>query len=232
MDAACGKALAAQNVLNVVGRALGLDKDQNQALFNGEQKVHEDIELVRILDKFHHLRHILAGTAHTTNGDEDVIHHKIAGHALHLHGEGGAKHHSLATIHGGGHALGLHNAANLRLESHVQHTVCLVQDQELNVLQTDAATLHQVHQTARSGNEQVASTLFQIPQLFAHVRSSIHHHTADTGAVGKLARLLINLRGQLTRGGKHQGLGKRLSGSRIISTGIPSLLAHTHNHGK
>ena len=53
----------------------------------------------------------------------------------------------------------LHDAADLGLETHVEHAVGLVQYQELDALQRDAAALDQVHQPAGGGHQQVASAL-------------------------------------------------------------------------
>ena len=54
--------------------------------------------------------------------------------------------------------------ADLGLETHVKHAVSLIQTQEANAAHGDAATLHEVAETAGSGNQHVAAAL-QVAQL-------------------------------------------------------------------
>lgn len=62
-----------------------------------------------------------------------AVKHPIAppthlGQPLDLFGEGGGEHEGLA-LAGGGHVVLLHDATDLRLETHVQHPVSLIQHQ-------------------------------------------------------------------------------------------------------
>jgi hypothetical protein len=41
----------------------------------------------------------------------------------------------------------------LRLETHVQHTISLIENQVLDVAKGDAATLDKIDETTRSGHE-------------------------------------------------------------------------------
>jgi len=65
---------------------------------------------------------------------------------------------------GAGHVLLLDDAADLGLESHVQHAVSLVQGQVAAARQADAGALYQIAQAAGGGHQDVASPL-HLPQL-------------------------------------------------------------------
>lgn len=75
------------------------------------------------------LSNVLRGGADAADGQEDVVLEEVAGQHLDLFGERGRKHERL-TISRLGHRVLLDDAANLRLETHVQHSVGLIQHQE------------------------------------------------------------------------------------------------------
>lgn len=64
-------------------------------------------------------------------------------------------------------------------------------------VKTDSASLQHVNQTSRSGHKQQAASL-QVSNLSTYVCSPVHNTRTDLGAVGELARLVVNLRSQLT----------------------------------
>jgi hypothetical protein len=56
------------------------------------------------------------------------------------------------------HILTFNNTANLRLETHVQHTISLVENQVLDVAKGDAATLNKIDETTGGSNEKIATS--------------------------------------------------------------------------
>ena len=85
-----------------------------------------------------------------------------------------------------GHATSLDNVADLRLESHVQHAVGLIQDQVLDVRQRNAAPLDEHAQAPRCGNQDVHA-LLKFTQLHhqtpcqLHVPGSVHEKVFAEG---------------------------------------------------
>ena len=59
------------------------------------------------------------------------------------------------------------------LETHVQHAIGLIQAQEAAELEADLVSLQEVDQTARGGDEQVATTL-QLPHLLPDISTTIN----------------------------------------------------------
>jgi hypothetical protein len=55
------------------------------------------------------------------------------------------------------HIFTLDNAANLRLETHVQHTISLIENQVLDVAQRDAATLNKIDKTTRGSDKEITT---------------------------------------------------------------------------
>jgi hypothetical protein len=103
-----------------------------------------------------------------------------------------------------GHVLTLDNAANLGLETHVQHAISLVKNEVFDVSQGDTATLNQINQATGGGNEEVATTL-DLTKLGADVCTTVHDAGANPRAVSEFAGLLEDLRDQLTSGSKNEG---------------------------
>lgn len=176
--------------------ALGLDEDQSQARTMSVQDVKQDGALVDVLNVLNLLGDVLGGGSDTTNGEEDVVLEEVASKHLDIAGEGGREHESLAVLHAG-HVLALHDTSNLRLETHIKHAVSLVKNEILDVLEGDSTTLYEVDQTSRSSHQEIASTL-DLAKLRTDVSSAVDDTGSHPGTVGKLPRLVVDLRDQLT----------------------------------
>ena len=90
-----------------------------------------------------------------------------------------------------------HHGPDLRFEAHVEHAIGFVQGQVHAVSQRHSPSFEQVVKAAGGGHEHVAPTL-QGPRLVAHFGAAIDNNGLDSGFVGKLLRLLKDLRRQLT----------------------------------
>ncbi len=89
-------------------------------------------------------------------------------------------------------------------EAHVQHAICFVQNEDLQAVQADDATIHQVEQSARRRHQDVdaLSQLFHL-RLLAHAAEDDGMLQVEAGAVRREA--FGDLSCQFTRGGEHQG---------------------------
>ena len=125
-----------------------------------------------------------------------------------------------------------HDLADLRFEAHVQHAVCLVQHQvsarhapaphSRDGLQADVVALQQVQHAARRAHQDVAAAA-QRRQRVAHGRAAVDDRRGDARAVAELVvtpagggyalGLLVDLQGQLARGGEDQCGGVELVGA-------------------
>jgi hypothetical protein len=179
--------------------------------------IKEDRALVGVLNVLDLLSDVLRSGTDTTDRKEDVVLQEIAGKHLNVAGEGGREHESLAVLNRG-HVLTLNNAANLRLETHVQHAISLIEDEVLDVLQGDAATLDQIDETTRGSNEQIAAAL-DLAKLGANVGTTVDDTRTDPRTVGELAGLVEDLGHQLTGGGQNQrgGVGLALAAVPVTS---------------
>ena len=88
-------------------------------------------------------------------------------------------------------------------EAHVQHTVRLVQHEDLNVGQVQQALPVEVQQAARRGHQNVKT-----PVDLVHLRLLAHAAEDDGGAQGQVAAValdgVLDLDGQLPGGGEDQ----------------------------
>lgn len=202
--------LVDEEVRQGIGHALGLDEDEGQAAIAVRvQDVEENRALVNVLDVLNLLGDVLRGGANTTNRQEDVVLEEILGEHLNVAGEGGRKHESLAVL-GAGHILALNDATNLGLETHVQHAISLVENEVLDAGQRDASTLNEIDKSARGGDEEIAAAL-DLAELRSYLSTTVDDARADPRAVGKLARLVVDLGDKLASGSKDQRRGVSLA---------------------
>lgn len=213
-----GEVLAEQEIREGIGHALGLDENQGQAqiaLRLGMENVEKNGALVLVLDVLDSLGNVLGGRTDTTDRQEDVVAQEVASKVLDVAREGGREHEGV-TLVDSGHILLLDQTSDLGLETHVQHTIGLVEDKVLNVGKRDTAALNQIDQTTGGSSQHVTSTV-NGAELLTNIGSSIDDAGTDPGAVRKLAGLLPDLRGQLTGGCENQGRGVGLAGAASTS---------------
>ena len=208
--------LVDQEVGEGVGHALRLDEDQGEATSVGVEDIQENGALVNVLNILNLLGDVLGGGTNTTNGKEEIVLEEILGEHLDVAGEGGGKHESLTAINAG-HVLALHDAANLGLETHVKHTIGLIEYEILDVAEGDATTLNEIDQSARGSNKKIAATL-DLTQLRTNVGTTINNTRANPRAVGELTRLVVDLRDKLTGRGKNQRSGVSLALAEVATS--------------
>jgi len=139
--------------------------------------IEKDRALVHVLNIFNLLSDILRGGADTTNRQEYVILQEIPSKHLDVTGKCGREHEGLAVLDTR-HILAFDNSTDLRLETHVQHTIGLIKDEIFNVAQRDASTLNQIDKTAWSSDEKITSTL-DLAKLRPYIGTTIDNARAD-----------------------------------------------------
>jgi hypothetical protein len=203
------KVLVDEEVGERVGHTLGLDKDECQTSTMGVKDIQKDGALVDVLDVLNLLRDVFRGRTDSADRQEDVVLEEIAGEHLNVSGESGRKHERLAVLNAG-HVLSLNNTTNLRLETHVQHAVGLIEDKVLDVHERNAASFNEIDQTTRCGNKEIATAL-DLAKLRTDVGTTVDNARSNPRPVCKLARLFIDLRDKLTGRGQNQGGGISLA---------------------
>lgn len=201
-----------------ISHTLGLDENECQSSAVSVQDVKQDGAFIVVLNILDLLGDVLGSGTDTADGKEDVVLQEITGEHLDVAWEGGREHEGL-TASNWGHVFTFDNAADLRLETHVKHTISLIKDKVLDVAERDAATLNQVDKTAGSGKEKVTTTL-NLAKLGANISSSIDNTRANPGAVSKLPSLIVDLRDKLT--GRSQDERGRVS---LALTAVAKLTA-------
>ena len=197
-------ALLLQAAADPRGRALLLDEDQCAALHT-RQSFHQQLQLhVWVRRRLHEpLLDVLHRGADPSHPDPSVVSQKLTGQGLDLVGKGGGKHERLPLVLGR-HVVLHHDAADLRLEAHVEHAVGLVQDQMRHLAEGDHATVHQVVESAGCGDDDVA-TGRQLHQLAADIRTAVHDNSFQIRVMTQLASLGMNLARKLSGGGEYNG---------------------------
>jgi hypothetical protein len=218
MDGGGWEVLVDQEVGQRISHALGLDEDEGKTSTVGVENIQENGALVHVLDVLDLLGDVLRGGTDTTDGQEDIILQEVASEHLNVAWEGGREHESLAVLDTW-HVLTLDDAADLWLETHVQHTISLIENEVLDILERDAATLDEINETTWSGNQEIAATL-NLAELGTDIGTTVDDTGADPRSVGKLAGLVVDLRDELTGWGKDQRGWVRLALTAKVSSGV------------
>jgi len=79
----------------------------------------------------------------------------------------------------------LNNPADLGLKTHVEHAISLVQDEVLDLGQTDRVALHEIDETARRGHEKFTAHL-ELLQLVGLVGATVDDNRTNGRSVRKL----------------------------------------------
>lgn len=141
-----------------VGHSLRLDEDEGQsALRHRGQDVEKNGLLVIVFDEFNLLGDVLAGSSNSTDGEKEVLLEEVSGKLLNVSGEGGREHERLPLLNAR-HVFTFDDSSNLRLETHVEHSIGFVEDQESDIGKADSTSLDQVDQSAWGSREDVTAS--------------------------------------------------------------------------
>ena len=93
------------------------------------------------------------------------------------------------------------------LESHVKHAVSLIEHEEGHLAERNDTAFYQVKETARGGNDEVASG-GELEQLSTYVRAAVDDYGLNVGIVANLLGLDVDLADELSRGGEDDAAGQ------------------------
>jgi hypothetical protein len=112
----------------------------------------------------------------------------------------------------------------LGLETHVKHTISLIEDQVGDTTEVSAASLQHVNQTTGGSNANLDTT-GQVTNLRALGDTTVDTGVANTRGLAELADLSLNLNSQLTSRSQNQN-------DRAITGGQERLGVDVNNSGK
>mmetsp|Transcript_58621 Transcript_58621/g.154989 ORF Transcript_58621/g.154989 Transcript_58621/m.154989 type:complete len:533 (-) Transcript_58621:817-2415(-) len=207
------------------------------------EHVEEPVLLLRLGAEAEVLRHGVGRLPRLAHRHVDGPPQVLARDALHGRRHGGREHEGLAELEVGVAGLGvllvglhgprghrIQDLLHLGLEAHVDHAVGLVQHDVVALVEDAEAALEGVDEAARGGDDDLdaladgeALLLDALDAAAADEREAPHAHVLAEGH-----RLVVDLVGQLARGGQHQRLGA-LAG---VLGGDFGLLGDVDEHGQ
>jgi hypothetical protein len=218
VDGKGGPAILAEEASNLVSNALGADEDEDLVLLvvHDLLKVLDHaITLLHVSDNLHDLCDAVVGSKlHGTNVDLDEVVEEIGSESADLLGPGRGPHEGL-TIR----TDLTNNLANLRLKTHVQHTISLVEDQVSHTTKVGLAGLKHVDETARGGNANL-DTAGEVTNLWTLGDTTVDAGVADAGGAAELGDLLLNLNSELTSGSENQDNGAVARGEKRLGVDV------------
>lgn len=198
VDGKCWPAVLAKEAGDVVGDTLGAGEDQDLAGLVLHDLLDVPEHLVALLELGDYLDllgdAVVGGKLHRTNGDLDPVGLVVGRELANLLGPGGRPHASLTV-----RANLSDDLADLGLETHVKHTVSLIEHEVGDATKVSLAHLQHVDQTTR-GSDADLNALGEVANLLALGHTTVDASVPDAGRLAELADFLLNLDSQLTGG--------------------------------
>ncbi len=91
------------------------------------------------------------------------------------------------------------HSANVRQESHVEHAIRFVEHEDLQPIESRVSILKVIEQTSRRRHQHVHSGTERV-FLRTHADPAVDRGAGDRRVHGQIAKMLVDLRGQLARG--------------------------------
>lgn len=208
-------AVLSQKRRNVVTSSLCRRKDKTLGLLvggGGLQVLDQTVSLLKLSDNLHKLGDGVRGSQFQgANGDLNWVNQVVSGQVLDFLWPGSRPHQGLTVW-----SDLVDNLSNLRLETHIQHSVGLIQHQVSDSSEVRLLGLQHVNQTTWCGDTNL-DTASQVSDLLALGGTTIDTGVSDSGRGTELGALLLNLNSQFSGGGQDQHdrtvtvLQKRLS---------------------
>ena len=205
----------------VVGGSLGTDENDNlSVLLRDLLEVLEElaslVELGADLDVLGHI--VIGGQLERTDVNLDEVMQEVHGEPLNVLGPGGREEERLSV-----RSDLVDNLSDLRLETHVQHSVGLVHNKVGDSTKVGLAGLEHVDESSGRGNADLDTPL-QIPNLGALGRTTVDGRVSDSRRFAKLGALGLGLHRELTSGGKDEDDGSITGSEEGLSVDV--------NHGR
>ena len=93
--------------------------------------------------------------------------------------------------------------AHIANKAHIEHAICLIQNEHVHVRQIDGSLVDVIEQTARRCDNYI-DAFVQFLLLRIDTDAAKYHHRLKQQVAAVITHTLINLRGQLAGGGEYQ----------------------------
>ena len=217
-----------QRPLQLIAHALGRAKDNDActvALLADDVLQHVVLGAGAVVDDVHDLRHVFVGNKAVGIADVDNGRRfeKLTRQAPHFFRPRSCEEECLAR---GGDAR--HDLANLRLEAHIKHAICLIKNHVRHLVQINLAALKEVVEPAGCGHHYRAA-IANVAKLIALGRTTIHAGRRHADASSEFLALLLDLSRQLASWGENKDSG---SVPRVLATAVHDVHEAGHKEAK
>ncbi len=213
-----GPSVLAKESGNIVSYTLGANKDEDLVLLVLHDLLEVLDHLVALLHvgaDFNDLSNSVVGSeVHGTNVDLNEVMEEVGSHSADLLGPGSRPHQSLAI----GANL-LKNFANLGLETHVEHTISLIENKIGDTAQVGLASLDHINQTAGSGDTDL-DTAGKITNLRALGDTTVNAGVANAGRTAELGDFLLNLNSKFSGRSENKNNGTIAGGKEGLGVDV------------
>ena len=204
VDRERGPAVLSEVLGNIVGDSLGGGEDDDLCVLvrDGVEVLDELSSLLKVgadLDEL--LDVVVGGQLHRSDVDLDRVLEEVGRESLDLLGPGGREEERLSVRSDLGD-----NLPDLRLESHVEHSVGLVHDEVRDSSEVDLARLEHVDQSSGGGDDDLGSSL-EVSDLSSLGHSSVDGRVSDPRRLSELCALGLGLDRELSGGGEDEDDG-------------------------
>mmetsp|Transcript_33891 Transcript_33891/g.61588 ORF Transcript_33891/g.61588 Transcript_33891/m.61588 type:complete len:228 (-) Transcript_33891:376-1059(-) len=194
MHTPCVETIHAHRTRQCVTAFLRLNKDNGFLTLVHAKSLLEFAVLVEIFCHLNDLLNVPVGSQlQGPHSDLVVVGEEVPGQTLHLLGPGGTPHQRLPVWPDL-----RHNLADLGLETHVKHAVCLIHHQISHAPQVGLAALKMVNQPTRGCNHNLHTAL-QIVNLRPLWHATVQARVLDATATTKLVAFDFDLDSELSR---------------------------------
>ncbi len=209
VDGVGADACEGETPADLVGAVLGPCEDDGTGDAIGEEVVEE-----RLLAGARHVVDVFfdpeGGDGGRGDGDPDGIAEERAGEGHDLTRHRGGEQEGLTVARGGGG-----DASDGIDEAHVEHAVGLVEDEEADGGEIGMALLHEVHETARGGDDDVDSAL-EVLDLVELADAPEDDGARDAGVPAVGLETLGDLSGEFASGGEDERAGEGVPSAGLV----------------
>src|ERR1700677_2947527 len=186
---------------DLIGTMLGAAKDNYGVVLHAFEQLQEQDGFLRFSNRIDDVRDRFGdGSAHSDIDGLRVFHGPLD-EGGDLWRDGGGKKRSVALARAF-----LDDAADIGKDYHVQHPIRLVEHEELDAVELDAAALHVVQKPSRGGDNHVDAGAQGI-DLFAIADAAINDGGAQVGEAGEIVDGGLDLGGEFARRLHDEGAG-------------------------
>ena len=198
-------AVLSEEASDLVGDTLGASEDKALVVLVFHDLLEVLDHLVALLEFGNDLDDlgdaVVGGQVHGTDVDLDEVVLEVLGESADLLGPGSGPHASLTV-----RANLADDLADLRLETHVEHTISLVENEVGNAAKVGLSRLEHVDQTTRSGNTHL-DTASEISDLLTLGDTTVDTGVANARRFAELVNFGLNLDSEFTSGGEDKDDG-------------------------